>query len=321
MYNILNDYSLKYYLAGIPFIRTEYVEFVMSERNIFIPIAFIVSAIVLFYVFRQMRCVLLSLLAIGITLIWITGIMSMLNISINVISYLTFNLLTIIGVSDCIHILIKYHESLKEGFDQERSIIQVIKEIGYALFLTSFTTAVGFFSLCLTNIKIIREFGFLVGLGVILMFVVTIVLLPIILSLMKTPKQKHIKRLVKGGRLQLAESINDWIFNYPNRILSVTLIIVLLSIYGIIKVSNNSSVFDDFRPGNKIYESIKFVDHNLGGVFPIEILIETDREKGLLDPDLLRSISQFQDSIEQIYTIGSNSVFDLIDKYPINIDQ
>ena len=87
VYNILNDYSLKYYLAGIPFIRTEYVEFVMSERNIFIPIAFIVSAIVLFYVFRQMRCVLLSLLAIGITLIWISCIMSMLNISINVISY------------------------------------------------------------------------------------------------------------------------------------------------------------------------------------------------------------------------------------------
>ena len=313
VYNILNDYSLKYYLAGIPFIRTEYVEFVMSERNIFIPIAFVVSALVLFYVFRQMRCVLLSLLAIGITLIWISGIMSMLNISINVISYLTFNLLTIIGVSDCIHILIKYHESLKEGLDQERSIIQVIKEIGYALFLTSFTTAVGFFSLCLTNIKIIREFGFLVGLGVILMFVVTIVLLPIILSLIKVPRKKHIERLVKGGRLQFAESINGWIFNYPNRILSITLIVVLLSIYGIIKVSNNSSVFDDFRPGNKIYESIKFVDTNLGGVFPIEILIETDREKGLLDPDLLRSIEQFQDSVKQIYTIGSaKSIVDVV---------
>ena len=313
VYNILNDYSLKYYLAGIPFIRTEYVEFVMSERNIFIPIAFVVSALVLFYVFRQMRCVLLSLLAIGITLIWISGIMSMLNISINVISYLTFNLLTIIGVSDCIHILIKYHESLKEGLDQERSIIQVIKEIGYALFLTSFTTAVGFFSLCLTNIKIIREFGFLVGLGVILMFVVTIVLLPIILSLIKVPRKKHIERLVKGGRLQFAESINGWIFNYPNRILSITLIVVLLSIYGIIKVSNNSSVFDDFRPGNKIYESIKFVDTNLGGVFPIEILIETDREKGLLDPGLLRSIEQFQDSVEQIYTIGSaKSIVDVV---------
>jgi len=313
VYKVLNNSSMEYYLAGIPFIRTEYVEFVMSERDIFIPIAFIVSAIVLFYVFRQIRCVLLSLLAIGVTLIWISGIMAISNISINVISYLTFNLLTIIGVSDCIHILIKYHESLKEGLNKEKAIYQVIKEIGYALFLTSFTTAVGFFSLCLTNIKIIREFGFLVGLGVILMFVVTIVLLPIILSFINQPSKKHIRRLVKGGRLQLAESINYWIFNYPKQILLSTLLIIVISIYGILHVSNNSSVFDDFRPGNKIYESIKFVDNNLGGVFPIEIIIETDRENGLIDPDLLNAIEEFQDSVKQIYTIGSvKSVVDIV---------
>ena len=313
VYNVLDNYSLKYYLAGIPFIRTEYVEFVMSERNIFIPIAFIVSALVLFFVFRQVRCVILSLLAIGITLIWISGIMSILDISINVISYLTFNLLTIIGVSDCIHILIKYHESLKDGLSKEDSITQVIKEIGYALFLTSFTTAVGFFSLGLTNIKIIREFGFLVGIGVILMFLITIIFLPIILSFIRIPKKKHIQRLVQGGRLQLAESFNKWIFNYSKRVLSITFIIIIISIYGIFQVSNNSSVFDDFRPGNKIYESIKFVDHNLGGVFPIEILIETDRERGLLDPELLYYIEEFQDSVKQIYTIGSvKSIVDII---------
>ena len=52
------------------------------------------------------------MVSISVTLIWVSGIMALTNISINVISYLTYNLLTIIGVSDCIHILIKYHEKL-----------------------------------------------------------------------------------------------------------------------------------------------------------------------------------------------------------------
>ena len=67
----------------------------------------------------------------------------------------------VIGVSDAIHILIKYHENLNEDLDKNNALNKVIKEIGSALFLTSFTTAIGFFSLMLTNIRITKEFGFL----------------------------------------------------------------------------------------------------------------------------------------------------------------
>ena len=305
VYKVLDGYNIEYYLAGIPFIRTEYVEFVMAERDIFIPIAFIVASLVLYYVFRQIKSVIISLIAIGITLIWVCGIMAFLNVSINVISYLIFNLLTIIGVSDCIHILIKYHENLKNGLDKNNAIINVIKEIGYALFLTSFTTAIGFFSLCLTNIKIIREFGLLVGIGAILMFCITIVLIPIILNLIELPSKKHVDRLVRGGRLQLASSLNTWIINHPKRILVTSSFVILFSIFGIFRISDDSSIFDDFRPGNNIYDSVKFVDKNLGGVFPLEIIIETDRERGLLDPELLFKVEEFQDSIKKIYSIGS----------------
>ena len=75
---------------------------------------------VLFVVFRQKRCVIIPVVSISMALIWVAALMSFLGISINVVSYLTFNLLMIIGVSDAIHLLMKYHEGLNKRIDQSR---------------------------------------------------------------------------------------------------------------------------------------------------------------------------------------------------------
>lgn len=311
--DLMIDFPYEWHAAGIPFIRTKYVDFVMRERDIFIPLAFLVSIIVLFLVFRQLKSIILSFIAIGATLIWVSGIMALFGITINVISYLTYNLLTIIGVSDCIHILIKYHEKLYQGCGKIKAVDGVIQEIGAALFLTSFTTAVGFFSLMFTNIRIIQEFGFIVGVGVILMFVLTIIVIPLLLSFIEVPDKEHIKRLVEGGRLQAAERLNKWIVNHPKYILYGATVVITISIIGLFRVSDNFSIFNDFRPGNEIYESIKFVDTQLGGVFPVEVLIETDRSNGVIDSEILTAMDQFQDSISNLNGIGSvKSIVDIL---------
>ena len=69
--------------------------------------------------------------------------MAYYGITINVVSYLTFILLIIIGASNAIHLLMKYHEGLSQGLKQDEALNRVILQIGGALFLTSFTTAVG----------------------------------------------------------------------------------------------------------------------------------------------------------------------------------
>ncbi len=107
-----------WYEAGIPILRTRYIELVNHERMIFIPISMLVVVFVLFVVFRQKRCVIIPVVSISMALIWVAALMSFLGISINVVSYLTFNLLMIIGVSDAIHLLMKYHEGLNKGLNQ-----------------------------------------------------------------------------------------------------------------------------------------------------------------------------------------------------------
>ena len=289
-----------WYEAGVPVLRTRYVELVTKERMIFIPLAGLVVVLILFFIFRQINCVVLPLLSISITLIWVSALMAFCGISINLISYLTYILLLIIGCSNCIHILMKYHECISiENITIKESISKVIKELGGALFLTSFTTAVGFFSLVMTNIRITKEFGFALGIGVILMFIIAIITIPIILLYMPKPDQRHTDRLIKESESFSVDKIDIATKKYPYVIIVLSLIFFILSGLGMQKIDYNISILDDLRPGNSLYDDVKYVDENFGGMLPLEIVI-TSPDNDILNIDFLKKAELFEEKLRSI---------------------
>jgi len=275
---LLNESFIKFkdwewHEAGLPVLRTRYVELVEYERFLFIPLAFLIAALTLVWVFRQLKPLLIALTSIIVSLIWVSGIMSLMGISINVISYLTFNLLMVIGVSDAIHLLMKYHEEIYKTKNKDSALHNVITHIGSALFLTSFTTAVGFLSLSVANIKILQEFGIIMGIGIGVLFLITIIVMPIILSYIDEPSQFHIKRLISKKESSLSYGMAHLAQHYPKLIISFSVLIFLITFYGLSKIDSNVTVLGDLKPGNKLYSDINFVEDNFGGTLPLEIII------------------------------------------------
>ena len=302
----------EWYEAGIPVLRTRYVELVSKERSIFIPLGGLVVILILFFVFRQINCVVLPMTSIFVTLIWVSGLMAFLGITINLISYLTYILILIIGCSNCIHILMKYHECIQqENGSTKDAIHRVIKELGGALSLTSFTTAVGFFSLMMTNIKITQEFGLILGIGVILMFIVSIITIPIILLYLPPPPKHHIDRLIIQEDSFSVDKIDVYTKKYPYLILGFSIIFLILSVVGLKKIDYNISILDDLRPGNSLYDDIMYVDENFGGTLPLEIIIHNKQNisksgqdsvvaKNVFDLEFLEKADEFETRIEAI---------------------
>ena len=294
---VMNSVDWEWHEAGIPILRTRYIQFMNRERAIFLPISFLVAMIVLFSIFRQMKSIFIPLIAISTTLIWVAGIMAYLEITINVVSYLTFNLLMIIGASNAIHLLMKYHEGLSLGLSQRESLDRVIQKIGGALFLTSFTTAVGFCSLGFTNIKVTQQFGLLVGFGVILMFILTIIIMPIILNYIRPPDTEHIDRLIRGGQFLAADRLNAWNQKYPVPILTVSAVLFIGAVFGLFRIDYNASVLEDLKPGNPLFDDLQYVEKKMGGTLPLEVIIDTKTENGSLQPGFLEIIQKFKKKI------------------------
>ena len=302
---VMHTVDWEWHEAGIPVLRTRYIQFMNRERAVFLPISFLVAMIVLFFIFRQLKSILIPLIAISTTLIWVAGIMAYLGISINVVSYLTFNLLMIIGASNAIHLLMKYHEGLSLGLSQRDSLDRVIQKIGGALFLTSFTTAVGFCSLGFTNIKVTQEFGLLVGFGVILMFILTIIIMPIILNKIRPPDKEHIDRLIRGGQFLTADRLNAWNRKNPVPILTVSAILFIGAVFGLFRIDYNASVLEDLKPGNPLFDDLQYVEQKMGGTLPLEVIIDTKTENGSLQPEFLGNIQNFKKII--LKTPGINT--------------
>ena len=267
--------SWDWHEAGLPILRTRYVELVEYERGIFIPLAFLIAAITLIWIFRQIKMLIISLTSILISLIWVSGIMALSNISINVISYLTFNLLMIIGVSDAIHLLMKYHEEINKNSNKRSALEVVIEKIGSALFLTSFTTAVGFMSLSITNIRILQEFGVIMGVGIGILFIITIIIMPIMLLYIGVPEKTHINRLILKRKKSLSFQSLKAVQQYPKVIILISSLILMLSVYGIYQIDSNVTVLGDLKPSNKLYKDITFVEENFGGTLPLEIVVSS----------------------------------------------
>tara|TARA_B100002051_G_scaffold48785_1_gene43438 strand:+ start:7776 stop:10358 length:2583 start_codon:yes stop_codon:yes gene_type:complete len=295
--------SWKWHEAGLPVLRTRYIELVEYERSLFLPIVFIIAAITLLWVFRQIKALLIALISILISLVWISGLMSLMNISINVISYLTFNLLMIIGVSDAIHLLMKYHEEVYKNENKNKALSNVIIEIGSALFLTSFTTAVGFLSLSITNIRILQEFGIIMGIGIAILFLITIIVMPIILSYIDKPSKKHIKRLMIKKKSSLTHSLLSLVNKYPKPIIYVSIITFIISLHGLSKMNSNITVMGDLKPGNKLYEDLNFVETQFGGTLPLEIVIPYTELQPITHNRLFQK--QYLKFINQVYEIDA----------------
>ena len=280
------DYNWEWQDGGIPVLRTRYVQLVEQERNTFIPLAFLVVVLILFFVFRDIKSIILPVFTMSITLVWVSALMAFFGMSINVVSYLTYNLLMIIGCSNAIHIQMKYHEGLYRKKNKLDALRNVINNMGGALFLTSFTTSIGFFSLCMTNIKLTKDFGLILGIGVFVMFAMMIVVLPLLLLLTSPPKRKNTKRLIKGGSYRFVLWVYSFVVRRSKIIAFSSIVVFAIVAVGLFKIDYNVSILDDLKPTNQIYKDIETIEGNMGGVFPIEILVEFNEKiplKGEID--------------------------------------
>ena len=318
--NIIDNSNWDWYETGIPVLRTKYVQYMIGDFIKFFPPVTIILLLVLYMMFKSMKIVLLPILTVFISVIWILGLMSLFDFSINIITYIVPTLVMIVGVADSVHILIKYNQDIKISNNTKISIKKTIQGIGNAILLTSLTTSIGFLSLLSTNIVMIKEFGFLVAIGVLIAFLVSIFLIPPLLILMDNTYPLKTKSSKKGIRYYILKQIVEVNKNHHLIILIISSIFIALFIYFASKVESNSALLDDLSSGNELFDDMKFTEENMGAVFPFEVIITAKDEKnnfienGIANSRIIVFVDKIQKKINSIPEIRKTiSVVDYLD--------
>jgi predicted RND superfamily exporter protein len=263
----------KMHFSGLPYIRVVIAKRIQGEMYLFIGFSILVTSILLYIFFRSFRVVGICLTVVGIAVIWAMGSIGFIGWKLSFLMALIPPLMIVIGIPNCIFLMTKFHQEVKEHGNKTKALSQVIQKIGTATFLTNFTTAIGFLTFAFTNSEKLIEFGLAASMNIMMVFILSLCILPILSSFFKPPKTRHLKHL---DRKFATGMINFILFITQKKrtvIYLVTIAIVAISVYGMSKIIATGNLTGDLPKSDNILQDVKFLESNFGGSIPFEIMI------------------------------------------------
>ena len=299
-----SETGITIHFAGFPYARSIISTEVKKELNVFLFFSLMITGLILFLFFRSLRVVLYTLIIIGMVVIWSLGTLALLDYKITLLTGLIPSIIVVIGIPNSVYMINKYHREYNTHGDQIKAMINTIKKIGIVIFITNLTTAVGFLVLTTTNIKILAEFGSVIGIHIMSTFVVSIILIPSIFSLFPPPSKKNLKYLKLKKIDWIIKKIDVMVHTKRLSIFVVTLTIIVFSIVELNKIEVVSYMVDDLPENNPLKKDLKFFEDNFSGIMPLEIVIDTGHKKGAQSLKNLQKVDNFEKSISSIEYIS-----------------
>jgi predicted RND superfamily exporter protein len=274
-------HQVQMHYSGMPYIRSAIMKKVSGEMTLFLALAVLVTAIVLWVFFRSLSSVLFSVLVVAIGVLWSVGTLQLFGYKITVLTGLIPPLIMVIGLPNCVFLINKYHKEFALHGNKIKALSRTIQTIGVSLFLANVTTAIGFGVLYFTNSSLLVEFGVVAAISVMTTYIITLILIPIILNLLPEPKAKHLHHLEAKRINALLDKVNGWVqYKRPAIYISIT-VITILCFWGMSMMNVVGYVVDDLPQKDPVYVDLKYFEKNFRGVLPFEISIDTKKENGL----------------------------------------
>jgi len=287
----------KIHLSGLPFIRSQMMIKIKEEVRLFIFLSIGVAAFILFLFFRSFKVVASSLIVVSISILWAVGLIELFGFKITVLTAIIPSLTVIIAIENCIYILNKYHWEYRAHGNQIKALSRVVQRIGFASLMVNTATAIGFAAFILVSNQMLREFGIITAISIMLEYILCITLLPIFFSYLPPPGERHVAHLdnrIFGGIL---EKIIFLIQHRRKMVYLTSGIFLLVGVIGLMKMKTSGKVVDDIRKSDPVYTDLKFFEKNFGGVMPFEISIDTKKKKGVMRLPTIQKIDELQDSV------------------------
>ncbi len=286
--NLLNKISafekhsgLNVHTSGLPFIRTNIADRIAQEMNWFLAGSFILSAITLLLFFRSVSATLMSLAVVAIGVVWSMGTMVLFDYKITLLTALTPPLIVVIGIPNCIYFLNKYHLSFKQTSSKKRALITMIGKMGVVTLFCNIAAAIGFAVFALTESALLKEFGVVAGLNIMALFFISLVIIPAVLSYLPAPKQRHVKYLDNRWIENFLWRVERWAFDHRTMVYGVSLLLLILSVAGIMRIKSEGFIVDDLPKKDEVYQDLKWFENHFEGVMPLEVIVDTKKRNGV----------------------------------------
>tara|TARA_E500000178_G_scaffold185920_1_gene184139 strand:- start:5773 stop:8250 length:2478 start_codon:yes stop_codon:yes gene_type:complete len=265
--------SAKIHLGGIPMIADDMMSFIKSDIIVFGIGVFIFIVITLWFIFRNIKWVIMPLLGCSTSVIIMIGLLGLIGWKVTVISSNFIALMLILNMAMNIHLTVRFLQLKKEfpELSKNEVIFRASKKMMLPILYTVLTTICAFLSLVFSGIKPIIDFGWMMTIGLMVSFFVTFLLLPSLICLLSSKNEMDLNITEKS---YITSALGSFTKKNKNIIFGSTFLIVVLSIVGILKLEVENSFINYFDKETEIYKGMKKIDDDLGGTTPLNIILK-----------------------------------------------
>ena len=291
--------NVKLHYSGLPYIRVVTAMIIKSELYLFSALALIICIVVLFLFFRSFKAVFFPVMVVLIGVIWSLGTLGLMGYKITILSGMIPALLIVIGIPNSIYMMNKFHHEFVKHGNKVKAVQRVIVKIGNATFLTNLTTALGFATFIIVKSDLLKQFGIVASLNIMGLFLLSLILIPVIFSFIKTPSPRHVRHL----EYKIVTRVIAWFINVTQKhrkfVYPTAAIILVLGIWGMTLMKSSGYVVDDVPKDNPIYTDLKFFEENFNGLMPLEIMIDTKKPAGAMQLSTFGKIDELEKKLEK----------------------
>jgi uncharacterized protein len=312
VYEDIRDLVVEYegpeeiYVAGRPIVEGALAELGPADMVRMGPLVLIAIALVLLLVLRSVRNMILSMLIVGMSVIWTFGLMAALGIPVYAVSTMIPVMLVAIGVAYSIHVFnsatvyLEEHPTATSRHLADHAIATITRPVVMA----AITTVVGFLSLLSSAVLPVRYFGLFTAFGVFAAMVLSLALIPSSFMLFGVKPPWKLGRKKQASPTRFAERIVDILVRRWKPVVAVAAALVVIGLVAIPRVWIDSSFLSNFTRESDIVRTDRFVNEHFAGTSTLNVILEAQEADVFKRPEVLAAMAQLQDELEADPMVG-----------------
>ncbi|EJE8555661.1 MMPL family transporter [Vibrio vulnificus] len=291
---MLSHYRAEYpdvtiYKAGIIAMNHSFAMAAQNDSATLVPTMLLVILVFLTLMLRSFLSVLATLVVIIGAIVATLGIVGWAGMFLHVASVNVPTLIMTLAVADCVHVIASMRHFMRQGMPKSQAIHRSVTLNFVPIIITSVTTAIGFLMMNMSDSPVLRDFGNLSALGVMIACVLSVSLLPALLNLL--PVRFSAKQAAKSS--DIMDKLADLVVHRRNVLLPLSIVVIAGSAALIPYNKVNDESVKYFDTSSEFRQAADFMEQRIGGMTTMSIAIKTHQSQGIASPEFLEVLGEF----------------------------
>jgi predicted RND superfamily exporter protein len=300
-------------VTGIQTLKVNAARLMEEDLERFLPVSFVAVVILLTWIFRTVRGVVLPLGAVSIGVVWTVGAMVLADTPINIGTLVLPPLLMAIGIAYAIHVLSRYYQELEPGRDRAELVRSMMGDLALPVAVAALTTIIGFGSLFVSAIPAIREFGIYSVCGITVIYILMITFIPAALVALPEPQRGLHHRTRDDWVVRLLRGLGERAIAHRGLVFALAIAVCIVSLAGASRMKLETDYLQFLSPSHPVRMENDRIAKALGGTQPIYIVVDGDGPRSVSQLDTLQAMEDLQKFIvEQEGVDGAVSLVDYL---------